>query len=340
MKENILHLFQFKPPSSRLVLNENGHSDSTCKMYNYVKFRPLKNSNMTQIISLNNTPLVRNVSTVGIYNLYPQKKKIERYPQKKKDIFIFGTCRLCHPIHNNIIFVKELRKNHSRQYITNNGINIYTEPVNYTTKLIDVLDSIYYMKGKLYNNLNPKTNKMLQSIFFRGHPRECDLISPNTHPNMSNSIIEYGKIIIEIFSIKQYIINTKKYGDEFYLQNLPWKITRPDFEHNGITFDEKDFIIKHMNREECFVILHKIKQEVNCDILIIGPYISKKVPDFVNDERIETQKILKEFCFLYGCDYFDLSETIKHHDIEVDETHFNEYGKKVLSIEMYNFIIK
>ena len=23
---------------------------------------------------------------------------------------------------------------------------------------------------------------------------------------------------------KQYTINTKKYGDEFYLQNLPWKI--------------------------------------------------------------------------------------------------------------------
>ena len=168
MKENMLHLFPLKPPSRRLVLNENGHSDSTCKMYNYVKFTPLKNSNMTQIISLNNTPLVRNVSTVGIYNLYPQKKKIERYPQKKKDIYIFGTCRLCHPIHNNIKFVKELRKNHSRHYIINNSINIYTEPVNYTTKLIDVLDSIYYMKGKLYNNLNPKTNKMLQSIFFRG----------------------------------------------------------------------------------------------------------------------------------------------------------------------------
>jgi hypothetical protein len=256
-----------------------------------------------------------------------------------KDIYIFGTCRLCYPIHDSIKFVKELRQHHSRHYITKNDVNVFTEPVNYTTKLIDVLDSIYYMKGKLYNNLNPKNNKMLQSIFFRGHKTDHDFISPNTHPSMSNCNIEFGKIIIEIFSIKQYIINTKKYGDDFYLKNLPWKINT-GYEHNGTTFDENDFIIKHMNKEECFDILHKIKKEVNCDILVIGPYISKNVPDFVNDERIETQNILKEFCFLHGCYYYDLSETIKTHNIETDETHFNSYGIKVLSDEMYNFIIK
>ena len=261
------------------------------------------------------------------------------YFRMNKDIYIYGTCRLCYPIHTNIKFVKELRKHHSRHYIINDDINIYTEPVNYTTKLIDVLDSIYYMKGKLYNNLNTKNNKMLQSIFFRGHVNECDFINPNTHPNMDNSNIYYGKIIIEISSIKQYIINTKKYGDDFYLQNLPWKI-HTGYENNSVIFDKNDFIIKSMNKEECFDILHKIKEEVNCDILIIGPYISKKVPDFVNNERIETQKILKEFCLLYGCDYFDLSETIKNYDIETDEVHFNAYGIEVLSNKMYNFIIK
>lgn len=256
-----------------------------------------------------------------------------------KDIFIFGTCRLCYPIHHNIKFIKELRKYHSRYYKINDDIHIYTEPVNYTTKLIDVLDSIYYMKGKLYNNLNPTSNKMLQSIFFRGHVSECDFIGPNTHPNMNNTDINFGKIIIEIFSIKQYIINTKKYGEEFYLQNLPWKIST-GFEHNGIIFDENDIIIKHMNKEECFDILNKIKKEVNCDILIIGPYVSKKVPEFVNNERIETQNILKDFCLLNECDYFDLSETIRNHDIETDETHFNKYGIGVLTNEMYNFITK
>lgn len=261
-----------------------------------------------------------------------------------KDVYIFGTCRLCYPIHHNIKFVKELRKYHSRHYTINDEINIYTEPVNYTTKLIDVLDSIYYMNGKLYNNLNPKTNKMLQSIFFRGHESEIDFISPNTHPNMdNNSNIEYGKVIIEIFSIKQNIINTTKYGEEFYLQNLPWKIDlAPEYQHNDISFDKNDFIIKRMNKEECFDSLHKIKKEVNCEIMIIGPYVSKKVPEFVNSERIETQNILKEFCLSHGCDYFDLSETIKNSDcdIETDGSHFNDEGGQILSNEMYNFIIR
>ncbi len=266
-----------------------------------------------------------------------------------KDIYIFGTCRLCYLIHNNIKFVKVLRKHHSLHYTintdtdTDTDINIYTEPANYTTKLIDVLDSIYYMKGKLYNNLNPKENKMLQSIFFRGHFTDSDFISPNTHPRMDNSNIEFGKIIIEVFSIKQYIINTKKYGDEFYLQNLPWKINigyNHNYKHNDVSFDETDFIIKRMNKEECFDILHKIKQEVNCEILIIGPYISKKVPEHVNAERKETQDILKEFCLLFGCEYFDLSETIKLHDIEYDESHLMDNGKELLTNEMYNFIMK
>lgn len=255
------------------------------------------------------------------------------------DVFIFGTCRLCYPIHDNIKLVKYLRQFHSKHYITNNDINIYTEPVNYTTKLIDVLDNIYYMNGKLYNNLNPKTNKMLQSIFFRGHVNECDFICPNTHPTMNNLNIKYGKVIIEVPSIKQYIINTKKYGDDFYLQNLPWKINTGR-EHNGIIFDKKDFIIKRMNKEECFDTLHKIQTEVNCDILIIGPYISKKVPEFVNSERIETQNILKEFSVLFDCSYFDLSETIKTCDVEADEIHLNDFGNRILSNVMHEFIIK
>ena len=95
-----------------------------------------------------------------------------------------------------------------------------------------------------------------------------------------------------------------------------------------------------MTKDECFDVLHKIKKEVNCDIMIIGPYVSKKVPEFVNTNRIKIQNILKEFCLLYDCEYFDLSETIKNYDIEKDETHFNDYGTKVLSNEMYNFIIK
>jgi hypothetical protein len=253
-----------------------------------------------------------------------------------KEIYIFGTCRLCYPVHPAIRFVRSLREYHSRHYTINNDTMIYTEPVNYTTKLIDVLDSILYMTGNLYPDMDPTTNNTLKSIFFRGH---ITPIKPKTHP-VSLSGIFFSKIIIEVSSIKQYIINTTKYGEEYYLKNLPWKITTW-YEHN-ITFDEKDFIIKTMTKDECFETLDRIKNIVKCDILIIGPYVSKRVPDSVNQERIQTQNILKEYCDLNKVSYFDLS-----HDIEIaipelerDETHFTEAGAKILSNVMYQFIMQ
>ena len=255
------------------------------------------------------------------------------------DIMIFGTCRYCYPQHNNIKFVKHLRKYHSRQYRIGDKINIYTQPVNYTTKLCDILDSIQYMKGKLYNGMDVKTNIMLQSIFFRGHFAVPDFIQPNTHPSMTGCEVKFGKIIIEIFSIKQYVINTKKYGEEFYLKNLPWKI-KTNFQHNNIIFDENDFIEKHMNKEECFDILHKIKSEVNCEILILGPYVSRKVPPVVNEERKATQNILKEFCSLHNCDYYDMTELISKHNIEHDECHISDFGIQQMSKTLHDFMVK
>ena len=141
------------------------------------------------------------------------------------DIYTFGTCRVSYPSHENIKFIKNIREYHSNHYKINSNINIYTQPVNYTTNLNDILDSIYYMKGKLYNNLNPMNHKMLQSIFLRGHKQPpTNFINPNTHPSLdSTKKINFSKIIIEVFSIKKNIINTREYGEEFYLKNLPWK---------------------------------------------------------------------------------------------------------------------
>ena len=258
------------------------------------------------------------------------------------DIYTFGTCRVCYPSHENIKFIKRIREYHSNHYKINSNINIYTQPVNYTTNLNDILDSIYYMKGELYNNLNPMNHKMLQSIFFRGHKQPpTNFINPKTHPSLdSTKKINFSKIIIEVFSIKKNIINTREYGEEFYLKNLPWKICT-DYEHNGIKFNENDFIIQNLTKDECFNILNEIKKEVKCDIMIIGPYISKKVPDFVNEIRIKTQNILKDFCLLHNWTYFDLSETINNYDnIELDAIHYNQKGVEILSDKMYNFIMK
>ena len=108
-----------------------------------------------------------------------------------------------------------------------------------------------------------------------------------------------------------------------------------------IKFNKNDFIIQNLTKDECFNILNEIKKEVECDIMIIGPYISKKVPDFVNEIRIKTQNILKDFCLLHNWTYFDLSDTINNYDnIELNATHFNTKGIKILSDKMYNFIMK
>ena len=249
------------------------------------------------------------------------------------DIYIFGTCRVCYPVHDQITFAKQLREYHSRYYTIGTDIHIYTEPVNYTTKLVDVLDSILYMKGKLYATLDPKTNKMLQSIFFRGHRTIEDVIRPKTHPNGKDTIT-FDKVIIEAFSIKTYVLNTRKYGDEYYGQNLPWKI-ETGYEHD-IHFDEHDIITKVLSKAECFEILDRIKEEVGCQMLIIGPYLSTLVPDEVNQERKDTQDILKAYTQSRGEAYMDMSEET---DFEADVTHFTEKGTRRLSDMMYQYIV-
>ena len=255
-----------------------------------------------------------------------------------KDIFIFGTCRVCYPIHNNIIFCGELRKYHSRYYKINDAIDIFTQPVNYTTKLNDILDSLLYMKGEMYGDKNPKTDKTFQSFFFRGHLSNDDTIMPKTHP-LNYPEINFHKIIIEVFSIKQNIINNNKYGNEYYLANLPWKI-QTGYEHS-VKFNNDDVIVKHMDKGECFEMLDKIKSIVRCCVLIIGPYVSKKVPEHVNLERIETQKILKEYCDLRkDFEYFDMSNHTSQGNIETDSTHLTTEGTVILSQVLYDFMTK
>lgn len=257
-----------------------------------------------------------------------------------KDVFLFGTCRICYLDHKNINLIKVLREHHSRYYTIGDDIHIYTQPVNYTTKLSDALDSILYMKGKLYADLNAYTNRELQGIFFRGHKTNGNVINPATHPYINNRDIIFTKVVIEVFSIKQYIINTKKYGESFYLKNLPWKLTTGHEQPNDILFDKDDFICKTMSKGECFEVLDRINKEVGCEILIIGPYVSALVPEHVNIERVKTQEILKEYCSLHGNTYFDLSEAIQKDTIEIDQTHFNSHGNKLLTDVIYSFIMQ
>lgn len=254
-----------------------------------------------------------------------------------KDVFIFGTCRVAYLTNPNIGSFTKIRKYHSNYYRTASGVHIHTQPVNYTTKLQDIVDNILYMKGELYADKNPKEDPVFQSIFFRGHIGQGDTIMPKTHPVVPGFGIHFYKVVIEVFSIKQNIINTEKYGSEYYLKNLPWKI-KTGYEHS-IQFEESDIVVKRMTKEECFKALDTIYKNVKCDVLIIGPYVSRKVPEMVNDQRRETQNILKE----YSKDnprfaYFDLSNAIAETDIEVDATHLTPTGTQILSDVIYTFV--
>jgi hypothetical protein len=254
-----------------------------------------------------------------------------------KDVFIFGTCRVAYLNNPDIPSFTKIRKYHSNYYRTASGVHIHTQPVNYTTKLQDIVDNILYMKGELYADKNPKEDPVFQSIFFRGHIGQHDTIIPKTHPVLPGFPIRFHKVVIEVFSIKQNIINTEKYGSEYYLKNLPWKI-KTGYEHS-IHFEESDIVVKTMTKEECFKALDTIYENVNCDVLVIGPYVSKKVPESVNAQRRETQTILKEYC---GANpkmtYFDLSNAIAEADIEVDQIHLTPAGLQTLSDVIYTFI--
>jgi hypothetical protein len=185
------------------------------------------------------------------------------------------------------------------------------------------------MTGKLYSDFNPNTDSILRSIFFRGHTLG-NFVMPNTHSTYS-----FGKVILECFSIKQYIINTEKYGTQYMMKNLPWKI-KTGYEHD-IQFDESDIITHKMTREECFSTLDEIKQLVQCPILIIGPYYSKLVPEHVNAERMETQSILKEYCAINNTEYFDLSYAITN-NIVVERDEFHLKDNNYINSIIYQFI--
>jgi len=66
--------------------------------------------------------------------------------ESNKNYYIFSTCRLAYIEHPEIKHMKLLKRLHTNYYMINNN-NIITQPVNYTVKLRDVLDSILYLKG-------------------------------------------------------------------------------------------------------------------------------------------------------------------------------------------------
>ena len=76
----------------------------------------------------------------------PEIPEISEIKRQGKNYYIFSTCRLAYIEHNEIKHMSLLKNLHSNHYMIDNN-NILTQPVNYTVKLRDVLDSILYLMG-------------------------------------------------------------------------------------------------------------------------------------------------------------------------------------------------
>lgn len=270
-----------------------------------------------------------------------------------KNYYIFSTCRLCYLDHPNIKHIKLLKKLHSNHYTINNN-NLFTQPVNYTVKLRDVLDSILYLKGLYFNNLDykifneekPENIKLFLDMFFTFSSAEY--VHPNTYPLDKlpcNNDIVLDKCVIEVWNLEEYIFKS----GIFINKNLPFKINsvhRVNNQGNQL-YSKDDFEIKKYSYEETHYIIKYIKKLINCPLLIIGPYLSKTRIEDVNNKRKQTQTILKNICEIENITYFDMTnEIIKDQNIlisnvgkESDETHFTEKGNKILSKVIYDFLI-
>jgi hypothetical protein len=300
-------------------------------LYNY-----LQNTNYTNISPIDRCSLKYDRERVYEFDdlLSPSESNMIIEMAKPKEYYIFSTCRLCYLNHSNIKLVSKLKELHSNYYTINNN-NIYTQPVNYTIKLTDILDSILYMNG-LYDH-NIINNRYFKKMFFTFE--SANSIKQNTHPLQNNKPIIYDKCIFEVWNLDEYIFK----NGPFKNKNLPFKIKSYHRE-----YPKEDFNIIELNENEAHEKLKKIKELVNCPILIFGPYLSPTMSDYVNNKRKRTQKILKKICKIENIEYVDLTnEIIKDNTIlisnpgkESDETHFTEKGTKIISNIVYNFLNK
>ena len=226
-------------------------------------------------------------------------------------------------------------------HYTINGNNIFTQPVNYTTKLSDILDSILYMLGlyRLESEVDIreiyKTDEF-KEMFFIIH----DFIEPVHHPLhdiQGNTPIIYDKCVFEIFSLDEHIFKS----GQFIGKNLPYKVVS-----SSRRYRPELLCTRTLNKEEAHEKIKRISELVNCPILIVGPYLSLTKPQFVNCKREQTQEILKEICEIEDIRYFDMTDSIVEDNAilvsaegrESHETHFTEKGNAILSNVIYDFL--
>jgi hydrogenase maturation protein HypF len=110
-----------------------------------------------------------------------------------------------------------LRRFHSRHYIINNDINIYTEPVNYTTKLIDVLDSIYYI------DTSPTWREILNDI--KQHI-SSSIIAAGFHKSLVIAIVTMVQQLRQEHQFNQVALTGGVFQNQILLQQVKMRLEK------------------------------------------------------------------------------------------------------------------
>ncbi len=277
-------------------------------------------------------------------------------------VCILGTCRVCY---HYLPIVKTINKymvagQASFIYKFNvNGkdVRIYCQPINYTTKLSDARDTLKYLQGKLYKNKDPNRNLTFFNIFFRGIHKlaydENDVKKPGEIIDPADSDNDYDLYVIEVCALREILFKTTKYGRVYLNKNLPWNIELGE-EHNTFNFQKDEFRIIHNDPGRVRKDIEEICGLVNNKpILIIGPYTLPSdtnirtawgeidLPDnaYVNKYRSEVQVLINEqIKDVQNIEYFDMSEEIRSNNLLVDQYHFNDRGRHILSAYILDWV--
>lgn len=277
------------------------------------------------------------------------------------NICLMGTCRTCNL---KLSIISKVNKwmhcgCFSNKYLLKDDkqIEIYCQPINYTTKLKDIRDSLYYLNNLIYSNKNPNNDLSFFKIFFRGMNMKAfeEKIIPKPGQEFVKNN-DFDMYIFEICSIKEILFNTNKYGNEYNGMNLPWNISI-DIYNQTFDFSENEFIMDKFNikkAENNFKDIIKVTN--NKPILVIGPYTLKEDTnehvnwgesdvgkfEYVNNVRIKTQDILKNIISKYdNVTYFDMSKYTNKKDIMGEHNyHFNDEGQEILISTIKNWIKK
>ena len=238
-----------------------------------------------------------------------------------------------------------------------NEIHIHCQPINYTTKLSDARDTLKYLQGNIYEKKDPNYDLTFFNIFFRGiHKKAFDeklVIKPGEIIASTDKNNDYDLYVIEVCSLREILFQTTKYGHDYINKNLPWNINL-GAEHNTFNFSVDEFKILHNDPNRVGKDINEICSLVkNKPILIIGPYTLSvdtntrtpwgeiDLPDnaYVNKYRREVQLLINEkINDVQNIEYFDMSEEIRKNDLLLNQYHFNDRGRRILSAYIIDWI--